>query len=373
METTGLPNRIHISQATADLILQAGKQDWLTAREDLVDAKGKGKMQTYWVEPTSGAGSGNTGTIRSGASVTSGDSAGEASGNLDDGGDVMEVHQTIGSTNVTIEGMIQWNTKILESLIKKLLAHRQSLASIHAQQQHQPDTVPRSKKGSNVSCVRDEVLWSIPIPSTFPNPPIERNPVVKASSIRLEPNVRAQLREFISVIASMYRPSNAFHNFDHATHVTMSTQKLLQRIIIDEKSSSSSNIRSRSPGTESQPQAQEEVVDSPSSSFLGVAFSDPLTQLAVVFSALIHDVDHRGVSNPTLIQEDPTLAQRYHYKSIAEQNSVDLAWNIFMRPEFTDLRDCLFATREDFQRFRQLVVNSVMVRGMSCFLVFIEL
>jgi hypothetical protein len=52
--------------------------------------------------------------------------------------------------------------------------------------------------------------------------------------------------------------------------------------------------------------------------------SDPLTQFAVVFSALIHDVDHRGVSNFLLAQEDPTLAAAYKNKSIAEQNSVDL-------------------------------------------------
>jgi hypothetical protein len=31
--------------------------------------------------------------------------------------------------------------------------------------------------------------------------------------------------------------------------------------------------------------------------------SDPLTQFAVVFSALIHDVDHQAVPNTTLVNE----------------------------------------------------------------------
>jgi hypothetical protein len=367
METNGLPNRIHVSQTTADQILQAGKQDWLTAREDLVEAKGKGKMQTYWVEPTTTAGGAKSGTSRSGASVASGDSVGEVSGSLDDGGDVMESQQPFGSINVTIEGMIQLNTKILESLIIKVLAHRRSLASGHPHQ-YQPDTVSPCKKESNSRCVRDEVVWSIPMP-TFPKQPID-DPAAKASSIRLEAHVREQLRNFISVIASMYRANNPFHNFDHATHVTMSTRKLLQRIIIvDDQSSSSITTSPPPPTTLAQQQAQEEELNS-HSSFLCAAFSDPLTQLAVVFSALIHDVDHRGVSNPTLTQEDPTLAQRYQYMSIAEQNSVDLAWNVFMGAEFTDLRNCMFVAREDLQRFRQLVVNSVMVRGVSSFFFF---
>lgn len=50
MESTGQPWKIQASEATAELLRQAGKGDWLRAREELVEAKGKGTMQTYWVE-----------------------------------------------------------------------------------------------------------------------------------------------------------------------------------------------------------------------------------------------------------------------------------------------------------------------------------
>ena len=53
MESNGQKGRIQVSQATADLLVAAGKQRWLTPREDLVEAKGKGKMQTHWVTVTS--------------------------------------------------------------------------------------------------------------------------------------------------------------------------------------------------------------------------------------------------------------------------------------------------------------------------------
>ena len=49
MESTGLPNRIQVSQETADLLIMAGKADWLQTRPDKVIAKGKGELQTYWL------------------------------------------------------------------------------------------------------------------------------------------------------------------------------------------------------------------------------------------------------------------------------------------------------------------------------------
>ena len=52
METTGQPGRIHASQTTADELISSGKSDWLEAREEEIVAKGKGKMQTYWVSPS---------------------------------------------------------------------------------------------------------------------------------------------------------------------------------------------------------------------------------------------------------------------------------------------------------------------------------
>jgi 3'5'-cyclic nucleotide phosphodiesterase len=88
--------------------------------------------------------------------------------------------------------------------------------------------------------------------------------------------------------------------------------------------------------------------------------SDPLTQFACVFSALIHDVDHSGVPNAQLISENVVLAKKYLSKSVAEQNSIDLAWNLLMLKEYTDLRHTICSTKTEFIRFRQLVVNTVL-------------
>jgi hypothetical protein len=73
------------------------------------------------------------------------------------------------------------------------------------------------------------------------------------------------------MIACMYR-DNFFHNFEHASHVLNSVQKLLKRVMI----------------------ADQEREDSHMDSYTTIITSDPLTQFAIVFSALIHDVDHTG-------------------------------------------------------------------------------
>ena len=56
---------------------------------------------------------------------------------------------------------------------------------------------------------------------------------------------------------------------------------------------------------------------------------DPLSEFAIVFAALIHDVGHEGIPNFVLAKENPTMVAAYKGKSIAEQNSIDVAWKVF--------------------------------------------
>jgi class 3 adenylate cyclase len=49
MESTGVRERIQVSVQTADLLIGAGKSHWLELREDMVHAKGKGLLKTYWL------------------------------------------------------------------------------------------------------------------------------------------------------------------------------------------------------------------------------------------------------------------------------------------------------------------------------------
>jgi 3'5'-cyclic nucleotide phosphodiesterase len=73
--------------------------------------------------------------------------------------------------------------------------------------------------------------------------------------------------------------------------------------------------------------------------------ADPLTRFACAFSALIHDVDHTGVSNAQLVKDQVPIAKKYNER------------RILMEDDYKDLRALLFQSQADLIRFRQLVVN----------------
>jgi hypothetical protein len=60
------------------------------------------------------------------------------------------------------------------------------------------------------------------------------------------------------------------------------------------------------------------------------------------------------------VKENADIAVHFKYKSVAEQNSVDLAWELLMEPQYSELRSCVYNTKEELDRFRQILVNSVM-------------
>ena len=133
-----------------------------------------------------------------------------------------------------------------------------------------------------------------------------------------------------------------FALFSDASHVTMSVTKLLGRIIAPDVSCT-----------------KEEVGSTLHDHTYGIT-SDPMTQFACVFAALIHDVDHPGVPNTQLVKEQARIAAVYNNKSVAEQNSIDIAWSLFEDDRFANLRRTLCATDAEMAHFRRLVVNSVM-------------
>jgi 3'5'-cyclic nucleotide phosphodiesterase len=54
------------------------------------------------------------------------------------------------------------------------------------------------------------------------------------------------------------------------------------------------------------------------------------------------------------------VATLYRNKSIAEQNSLDLAWGLLMTNQFDQLRRAVFRTNHHLLHFRRIIVNSVL-------------
>lgn len=66
------------------------------------------------------------------------------------------------------------------------------------------------------------------------------------------------------------------------------------------------------------------------------------------------------MSNTQLVKEQAAVAIAYNGKCVAEQNSIDLAWTLLMKPAYEELRGCIYSNQAEFTQFRQLVVNVVL-------------
>lgn len=62
----------------------------------------------------------------------------------------------------------------------------------------------------------------------------------------------------------------------------------------------------------------------------------------------------------SVVKEGSHLASYYSNRSVAEQNSFDLSFALFLDDTFQDLRLAVCATDAELDHFRRLVVNAVM-------------
>ena len=376
MESTGQKNRIHVSEETAELLRNAGKGHWVYARQELVQAKGKGTMRTFWIDTTR-AGDYDVNKPGAGNSSTTGSSVRNQSENGDDReklNDLLDgsgaaakadkpgqpINDSFTEEQNKTRRLIDWQVDMFASLLKQMVARRAATSA--APRNSKPVLAADYElKASRGKISLDEVKEIIHLPDFDARAAARQNEDL--SKVDLGPNVIRQLRTFITTVASMYRP-NHFHNFAHACHVTMSVKKLLSRIVLlpPELQTENETSGQRTNGSNKKGNLASSLHDNT----YGIT-SDPLTQFALVFSALIHDVDHRGIPNETLIKEERVLALMYRNKSVAEQHSIDVAWDLLQDDEFKELRACIYSTKAEFDHFRQLVVQVSITQG--CILV----
>jgi hypothetical protein len=328
MKTLGHGNRIQLSEATATLLIDAGKSSCIQMRVDPVEVKGKGTVKTYWVvhgdeDSYSVGGQSSSLVSSSGIGSTIGSDFDEedkmATGFCDEKDLTADYERKIFGALGVSKGakrkrLVGWLVDLMTVHLEKIVVQRGRGSSLP--DEHDPNVIVESKE-----TVYEEVAEAFSLPN------FDSKPVASLGTVKIGTEVRAQLRDFVEAISGIYH-DNHFHNFEHASHVTMSAVKLLNRIVVHEDT-------------------------------YGIN-SDALAQFAVSFCCLIHDVDHRGIPNGQLSHENPEMGEKYKHRSVAEQNSVDIAWSMLMDPKYVALRQCLFTDEDDMRRFRQYVVNLVM-------------
>lgn len=327
-----MPGRVQISQETADLLVAAGKSEWFEPREDRIIAKGKGELQTYW--------------LRLSVSRSEGGSSVHSSEYYDENNPLcmsdVSLEAEVDNFDEKTLRLIDWNVDVLLRLLRQIVARR--LACPPPRQARRPNEEFFEISGGHLL---QEVQDIITLPKFNARTAIEQQ-VPEETDI--DEVVIEQLHDFVCNIAALYR-DNAFHNFEHASHVVMSVTKLLSRIAAPceydfEEADLDENVKRRR-------------ASALHDQTFGIT-SDPLTQFACAFSALIHDCDHVGVPNSQLAKENPRLETYYQGKSLAEQNAIELAWNLLMDEAYVDLRASIYSTDAELRRFRALVVNAAM-------------
>ena len=375
IESSGEKGKVHISESTATFIVAAGKQHWLTPRAELVTAKGKGQMQTFWLRPrprrrarasqginrvpllfpqraytdrdryprrssvsistvpcheavVSSAAVVNMRRIMSTGTLPSPPMSKDLE-NKSSWGFIGNDHAV--DVNRKEERLIESNAKLLHILLERVLAYRAQCGT----QNDIGDTDANSYHGSSIISEVTEALPLAPFEST--------KAYVGQVDTLLSETVKEKLQDYVANISFLYH-DNPFHNFEHASHVAQSANKLMQQIV-------TANYGL--------------VTDEEQHKYsLGLS-SDPLAQFAVVFAALIHDCDHTGVPNATLVEAKDDVALKYDNRSPAEQNSVEVAWELLMECRYQELRRCIFPNPNELHRFRLLIVNCVIATDIA--------
>jgi class 3 adenylate cyclase len=192
MESTGLKDKIQISQETADLLIASGKNHWVKPRADIVEAKGKGKMQTYWVDIVKR--SDGRSTVSSDESRTSyNDTSPFTAANLDENalmGDDKVQRLMSDKTN----RLIDWNCDVLIRLLKQIVAARDATG------EKVEGAQPIFPEGNSEQTCLEEVIEIITLPE-FDAKVLrkQRSP----DEIELGINVEQQVHDYVSNIAVM--------------------------------------------------------------------------------------------------------------------------------------------------------------------------
>jgi Adenylate and Guanylate cyclase catalytic domain len=204
METTGMRNRVHISQETAQLLIDAGKENWIRKRDDAVEARGKGTLSTYWLQSISNL------TVNDLWASSNGKADRKSIGRSQQW-ENSEVDWSLVELDLDekryhphyddkAQRLIEWNTDVLSRLLRQIISRR----NVYEQQGISTISDP-DDEDLKVSCVQqstvlDEVTEIIHLPDFDRKIAKDQQ---DPDDIELGDEVERQLKEYILSISTM--------------------------------------------------------------------------------------------------------------------------------------------------------------------------
>lgn len=198
----------------------------------------------------------------------------------------------------------------------------------------------------------------------------------------LTDDLLVQVRRYVVAVLRRYAWTAApFHNARHAVAVVVSCNKLLD-LMTPTTTVTENSIQNGTPGsntkndTQGEPQQRQQQQQQTQHrrrrpQTFGLR-DDPILLLSLLFAALIHDVQHQGVRNAQLVLENTTVAMMYNDQSVQEHQSLAVAFEEFLKPDYQLLRHALFGKNDTnnalgdsehtaaYRTFRQTVVSAVL-------------
>jgi Adenylate and Guanylate cyclase catalytic domain len=204
IESSGVRERIHLSEQTALELIKQGKQDWVTPREDVIEAKGKGRLNTYWLKLNSerlvdSMGPGSSDWSESESSEHSMERAEFSNAEmtierLSSSQGKLTKERRGAASNKRNQRLVDWNSGLLLQLLKQVVADRQLAESDDASSPVNLDDIAHD--AGQRGMVVDEVSNAIPMPS--------RAMKIETITAELSDAVTTQLRSYVTQICYMY-------------------------------------------------------------------------------------------------------------------------------------------------------------------------
>lgn len=191
VEQTGLPGKIQVSKQCAELIAEGGKGHWLAKRSDDILVKGKGVLQTYWVNVKR--------NVRGNKFSESGNSSFDYS--LDD----------IQISDSRQERLITWNMEQLAAILQQVVTRRMAEKSNMKPWSWHSQTCDITNKGRSIL----EAVQEIIVLPAYNAKVGSRQ--TKMEMTKVIPQIALdQLRQYVTEVSMLYQ-ANEFHNFEHAS------------------------------------------------------------------------------------------------------------------------------------------------------------
>lgn len=207
-----------MSDKTAQLIRDAGYSQWIQEREGTIHAKGKGELKTFWLTPPSKTNRDRTVDTMPEEfssmefSTRSATSSSSPSPTKD---------ERYAVTGIRKDRLVAWNVEVLLRVVKQIIARREmkgvkmTPTTTLASSTDPPVWTPTGRMPLT------EVVEVISLPTKDTCADLSASIRQDIQSIPVDAEIVSLLHEYVSCLADMY-PPNPFHNFEHASHVTMS-------------------------------------------------------------------------------------------------------------------------------------------------------